>query len=530
MWNLDLPPSDDLLPMTEEERQLYEQVVPENHFLRRLLHAVDFPSLLPLLAAAYSPTQGRRPLDPVVLLKLEVLARQYKLSDREVLAGACFNVAYRLFLGLSLKSPLPHPTLLTYFRQRLGPERLQQVFDAVVGQARQLGLVKDRLRLKDATHIIANIAVPSTIRLVAETRDRLLEALRPFAPARVADEEAAAEVIRRRTDDAKDEERLVQRVAHLRAILAWADDVPAHDVFGPSAEAALARLRQALALAHKVLADREDPDAPDQVRSVQDPDARRGFHGGYFDGYLLDVAMDADSELLTAICVLPGNGDDGADTAALIRQEEQAHHNDVAAVSLDGTGYRGAVLHELTDPAGLNLEVFTPPTEVPAPTVFGPERFALTVLDGRPTLTCPAGQATQARERSRHDNGWKYRFRKRQCAGCPLRTQCLENPQSAKGRTVTKNDYEAEYTAAQAKAQTPAYAEVRRRHPAIERKLAELVRRHDLRHARYRGQRRVWYQSLLTALVVNLKRLVRLLTVPREAAAATVRAAAVGLA
>jgi len=39
--------------------------------------------------------------------------------------------------------------------------------------------------LKDATHIIANIAVPSTIRLVAEVRDQLLEALRPFAAARV---------------------------------------------------------------------------------------------------------------------------------------------------------------------------------------------------------------------------------------------------------------------------------------------------------------------------------------------------------
>jgi hypothetical protein len=30
---------------------------------------------------------------------------------------------------------------------------------------------------------------------------------------------------------------------------------------------------------------------------------------------LVDVSMDADSELLTAINVLPGNGADGADTA-----------------------------------------------------------------------------------------------------------------------------------------------------------------------------------------------------------------------
>ena len=86
--------------------------------------------------------------------------------------------------------------------------------------------------------------------------------------------------------------------------------------------------------------------------------------------------------------------------------------------------------------------------------------------------------------------------------------QCLSNPRT-RSRTVVKNDYEAEYKVAQAKAQTPEYAKVRKEHPAIERKLSELVRRHDLRHARYRGQRWVWWLALLTGLVVNLKRLVR---------------------
>jgi transposase len=530
MLNSDFSLFDGLIPMSDSERALFERIVPEDHFVRRLLQGIDFESFRPVVSGAYCPNQGRPALDPVIMLKLEVLARQYKLSDREVVTGARLNIAYRLFLGLSLESPLPHDTSMTYFRQRLGPERMQQVFDVLVGQARQLGLVKDRLRLKDATHIIANIAVPSTIRVVAETRDQLLKAVRPFVPARAAEEEARAEVVRQSTEDAKDEERLVQRVNHLRTVVTWADDVPNQEVFRQQSEAAQETLRQALALAHKILADREDPDAGDKVRSVQDPDARCGYHGGYFDGYLLDVAMDADSELLTAVNVLPGNGDEGADAAHLIRQEEQAQHNDVEAMSIDGAGYRGDVLRELTDPTGLNLEVFTPPAEMPPPTVFGPERFALTVLDEGPTLTCPAGQTTRTRERStRHHTGWKYHFRKQQCAGCSLREQCLTNPQSKKGRTVTKNDYEAEYRAAQAKARTPAYAEVRREHPAIERKLAELVRRHDLRHARYRGHARVWYQSLVTGLVVNLKRLVRLLTVPLEAATGMVRAEVVGM-
>jgi len=82
----------------------------------------------------------------------------------------------------------------------------------------------------------------------------------------------------------------------------------------------------------------------------------------------------------------------------------------------------------------------------------------------------------------------------------------------AVGRQVSTNDYEAEYQAIEAKAKTPAYQEIRRQHRRIERKLGELVRWHGLRRARYRGRTRVLIQSLLTALVVNIKCVVRSLT------------------
>src|SRR5262249_18439554 len=60
--------------------------------------------------------------------------------------------------------------------------------------------------------------------------------------------------------------------------------------------------------------------------------------------------------------------------------------------------------------------------------------------------------------------------------------------------------------------------------PAIERKLAELVRRHGARQARYWGQTRVLLQQLLTGWVVNMKRIVRLLTEPHEPQTGTLRA------
>lgn len=502
------------VPLNDLERQLFARLVPREHFLRRLEGAIDFERFRPTLAQHYCPREGRPALDPVMMLKLDLLSIHYRLSDRELMRQVQVNMAHRLFLDLGSESVLPHHTTMTYFRDRVGVDALQEIFHGVLGQARELGLVRDRLRLKDATHIIANIAIPSTIRLVAETRDQLLDAAEPFAPAVVAAEWDRVDVVCAGSADLPDTERLVQRVVHLRSVLLWADELPNSAAFHAGAVASQEKLQAALTLAHKVLADREDPKASDRVISVHDPDARCGKHGDFFDGYLTDVTMDADSELITAINVLPANGNEGGDAAFLIEQEEAAHGNDVEAISIDGAGYRGPVLRELTDPAGLNLEVFTPPTERIPLTVFGPQEFTLS--QDRKTLTCPAGQTTQMYERNSNDTGVKFRFAKKQCGGCALREKCLSHPK-AKSRSVIKNDYEAEYQAAQAKAQTPAYAKVRKEHPAIERKLSELVRRHDLRHARYRGLAKVLRQALLTAVAVNLKRIVKLRTAVPDA-------------
>lgn len=92
-----------------------------------------------------------------------------------------------------------------------------------------------------------------------------------------------------------------------------------------------------------------------------------------------------------------------------------------------------------------------------------------------------------------------------------MQERCLEKLPEKHGRAVIKNDYEAEYQAAWQMADTPAYAQVRQEHPKVERKFAELMRFHGARRTRYRGRGRVTIQYLLTALVVNIKRMVNLL-------------------
>ena len=87
------------------------------------------------------------------------------------------------------------------------------------------------------------------------------------------------------------------------------------------------------------------------------------------------------------------------------------------------------------------------------------------------------------------------------------------------GRTVNKGEYVAEYAAVCKKAKTARYAAVRKKHPKVERKLAELVRYHGARRARYRGRAKVLVQQLMAGLVVNARRFVQLLCAPMACAA-----------
>jgi len=345
-------------PLSEFDQQVYRTVVPSDHYLRKVLEVVPWDGFYELLAPFYSEDLGRPAESPVLMLKFEYLRYHHNLSDREVIVRAETDLAFRYFLQLPLQWGLPHPSSLCVFRGRLGTKGFREVFSRLVHTAREHGVVKDRLRIKDATHVIANIAVPTALALVAQTRDNLLAAAEPFAPLLVEGERVNLQMLREVTQTQKPAERLATRLAQLREMLVWVDELTAPE--NAEKNAAWQRFVAQRDLAHKILEDQEHPHSGDRTLSTTDPDARCGKHGQWFDGYLTDILIDADSEIITVINVLPANGDEAADAVELIRQEEAAHGNDVEAMSIDGVGFNGPLLRELEDPAGLNIDTYVP--------------------------------------------------------------------------------------------------------------------------------------------------------------------------
>ena len=492
--------------LSEFDLQVYRTVVPDDHYLQKVLQVVPWDDFHDLLACYYTLNMGRPAESPVLMLKLEYLRYHHNLSDREVIARAETDLAFRDFLQIPLRWKLPDPSLLCLFRGRLGTKGFRQVFQQVIHTAREYGVVKDRLRIKDATHVIANMAVPTALALVAQTRDKLLAAAEPFAALMVEGERVSLEMLRETTKSQKDAKRLATRLAQLQEILVWADEVTVPD----DAERNN-RWQSFLAqrdLAHKILDQQEHPNAGDRTRSTTDPDARRAKHGEWYDGYLLDISMDADSELITQINVLPANGNESADALALVEQEQSAHGNDVEKLSIDGAGYDGPVIRELESAEGPDVKVFVPPKVTSSGGRFSAEQFELS--EDASHMTCPAGQQSQYKQRDEARHTTAYRFNRETCHSCPLKGRCID-PQQKHGRTVRKNDYEPEYAMVRERAQTDEYAEVKREHPKVERRLGELINRHGGRRARYRGTGRVLVQQILGATTANMNRMIRLL-------------------
>jgi len=515
--------------ITDFDREVFRLFVPPDHPLVAAEREIGWEELRQTVEAFYCPDKGQPAIDPVRMLKLEFLRYWCNLSDEQVVQRVKTDLAFRYFLQVGYTFRSPHSSTLSYFRGRLGEEGFCQVFDGLVAQARQAGLVKDRLRLKDASHVIANIAVPTTLTLVAQIRDRLLAAVEPFDEVWVAGQRIEISLLRARTQGQADEVRLAARVTHLRELVAWSEQLstPADLETNTATASAWQKFQQTLSLAQKILHDREQPDAGRKTLSVNDPEARRGKHGDYYDGYLTDILMDADSGIITQINVLEAGGDEAWDTVILVQAEQAAHGNQIEGVSIDGAGFHGEMLRELegvadeedagaeegpsaeADAGGLGVKVYVPPKTDPDTGRFTPGDFTLN--EEGTAVSCPAGQTSRYRQRDTGRHATIFRFTRPTCDACSWQQQCVAKPGTgAFGRSVSKNDYQAEYQRARERAKTDEFAAVRREHPAVERKLNELLNHHGGRQSRYWGRAKTHVQQLMTGFVVNTKRILTL--------------------
>jgi transposase len=273
---------------------------------------------------------GRRSVPPSVVAVVMVLQRLEGLSDREAVERYCFDNRWRYAAGVggydtSGWVSFSH-TVLVDMRERLrNSARPDRIFQAALGAAREAGLV-GRRRVLDSTPLYDAVATMDTITLIRSAIRKLLQ---------LAEPELGDEL--RRVFTSGDD-----YATSAKPMIDWDDrDAQAAlvDSRAKDGYAALVLLegralsesqKEAVTLLATVLGQDLEEDggvlriarrvAKDRVISIVDPETRHGrktsAHG--FDGYKGHVAIDPDTEIITAVVVSAGNAGDASVADALI--------------------------------------------------------------------------------------------------------------------------------------------------------------------------------------------------------------------
>ena len=251
----------------------------------------------------------------------------------------------------------------------------------------------------------------------------------------------------------------------------------------------------------------KDGVSKDRTVSVHDPEMRHGPKSSRrrFDGHKAAVVVDTDTQLITAVDVLPGNAWDSTGALDLVEQSEASAGVPVVEAMGDTAYGDGGTRQDFAD-AGRKLVARVPGR--PNSKHFPKDDFVIDLTTG--TCTCPAGQVTRqlvpmATHTDLTGRTYKqegFRFDAAVCGACPLRPQCT-SAKSGVGRTVRLHPQEALLQEARALQQSAGYNQYRQRRVVAEHRLARLVQL-GVRQSRYFGRAKTKFQLYLAATVANL--------------------------
>lgn len=437
-----------------------DDYVPEDHLLRRVLKVVDFSFIYEQVKNLYAPV-GRRSIDPVLLVKMLLIGYLCGIpSERKLEQEGRLNLAYRWFLGLDLADPVPdHSTLSQNRRRRFKNSVLfQQLFNAVVTECIRKGIVSGELILTDATHIKA---------YAAKDKQQMVRV-----------EQKPSEYLQELENTSRQLEQEQQEK----------------------------RQRQGKKKRGKKPGAKERPVIKQALRSRTDPDAgwlsRDGKPTGFH--YLSHTSLDAQNGIVTDVYVTA----DFQPYIARIQEQKERFSLAIKEVGAD-RGYDYPEVHYGLSQLGITG--YIPSADKPScSTVMKVQEFQ---YDREADVyRCPAGNILKYTHiRSARNRVHKvYAARAKDCGRCPRRQECFGR--TARNRIISRPLYQDLVEQNIKRAGTKEYTRVQKlRRTWCEGTFGLMKREHNLGKTYKRGRENVLEHCLLSALAINLKRMVKLL-------------------
>ncbi|MBN2256579.1 MAG: transposase, partial [Anaerolineaceae bacterium] len=431
-----------------------EEYVPKDHLLRIIDEHIDFEFIRDRVKHLYSHT-GKPSIDPVVMIKMLLIGYLVNVkSERQLEKEIQVNLAYRWFIKYGIDEKIPDHSTISQTRRRKFSQStvLQDVFDEVVKQCIKRGLVKGETILTDSTSIKANASLESLREIVITPQEYITQL-----------------------------EENCQGSASQNGSTSGAVKV------GPVKR-----------YSNETHRSSSDPDSRILKRKGKEPGLYYAEHRSIdVSGYITDVYVTA--------------GTIHGDKPYINRLNRQqcAYGYRIRNVVADRQYGTGLIYKQLTD---MGIEGYIPElgNKSTDNKIFSRKDF---IHDREiDVLICPAGRVLNKTRRTprKKDNCFVYRGSRLTCGiRCDQHDICMKR-NARYPKEVHISIYQ-DYVDGQTNKKHSATWKtlLRKRKTLLEGSFGDAKNNHGLRRAKYRGIDKVQEQSLLTAIVQNLKKLAK---------------------
>jgi len=339
-----------------------EDQVPENHLLRLIDKHISFEFVREQLRDRYSEA-GRPSIDPELLLRMLLIGYLYGItSERKLVEELRMHLAWRWFTGLGFDQEIPHHS--TFSKNRHGrfqeSKLFEQLFERIVKQCVEVGLVRGKELSVDGSFVEANAAQQSRI-----PREQLAEA----AEVHYAVGQYLQEL---------EQQNPVEEPVHEQ------DQVSTTD--------------------------------PDSTYATKGGTPARL---GYYDNYLVD---NASCVIVSVQATAARMSQETVAAQDMITGFAAWQGRAPESVAADTTYGNGEFLQWLADRSITPYMRTRDSIHRKNSPFYGPERFTYEAENNR--YICPAGQPLNYGGRSHRNRAWTYIGTRKRCGACSLRPQC----------------------------------------------------------------------------------------------------------
>lgn len=154
-----------------------DNLVPENHIIRKIDKAIDLSFIYDKVRDLYSP-YGTESIDPIVLFKIIMIQYIFGIrSMRQTIKEIQVNIAYRWYIGYGFHEQIPHFSTFgkNYKRRFEGTDIFDEIFKQILAEVTKCNFLDEENVFVDGTHIKASANNKKSISKFVEVSAKFYE-------------------------------------------------------------------------------------------------------------------------------------------------------------------------------------------------------------------------------------------------------------------------------------------------------------------------------------------------------------------